>query len=172
VEKAISAIRAVVKSAKAQAASAAPLYLIIPPSATVMRTTIMPKLRAGGDGTQTFVVEGLGLAGSPFDADEQMQWSDLRVSTMDTNMKTYFDHIKELFDDLKNLKSWMRMRIHFGQLELLQFRKEFKMGYSWSNFVKMMHESRTKGLFEKRQALICRVRMAADANKLIVSAMP
>lgn len=58
----------------------------------------------------------------------------------------YYKSVKTRMGELRTLKSWMRMRIHFGCLELSRYNTAIlNPGMAYEDFRKMMMNNRSRG---------------------------
>jgi hypothetical protein len=150
-QNAIEEVKKAIRCAKADAAGLAPLFLVEPPSLASIRSTVIPIFKENGYDPQHPVIQKVILSGSKLSAKDTIAWDEERLKLGKTNKSLFLEHLKRSFEEFGDLQSNMRMRVHFGHVELLLYRKDFKdKSYSVQKFMKMMLETRTKAQLEKK----------------------
>ena len=148
---AIKGIRQAIENAKARVITASPLYIVVPPTVGAMRPIILPifpKNRFSGRSQPT--VTRFELSGSPLTRNELTKWRSERDAILHSNLEIFRKHLVQNIADLSPLRSWMRMRVHFGRLHLIQYRKDLSESkYSFESLAQMMKDPRTAGHFNK-----------------------
>jgi hypothetical protein len=141
---AIKGIRQAYQDAKAQAISASPLYIIVPPTASAMRSIVRLKTLEYQSGHYRNVATSIELVGEPLSASETLKWEATRRKMIDDNFNTFRDHLIKRTLPLADLKGWMRMRVHLGHINLREYPLEFRDSnkYSFDMFTNMMKKSR------------------------------
>lgn len=149
--KVTAGIRTAIRDAKARNGTTVKALFVHPPSATVKRSKVALTFGNTALGNRDPRVTGMKLGGEPLSSNDAILWEAQRLLLLRQNNVNMFRLIKEVTTNLRNLKSSMRMRVHFGHLELLQYRKSFvDNAYMYDSFIRMFDDERTKGQFEKR----------------------
>jgi hypothetical protein len=126
------------------------LYMIDPPSSIAMREHVSARLKEGGNENK-LVVRRVRLVGSCLYGSMIPAWEAKRAQLLEANEKRLQQHLKFTFKNICSLQSSMRMRLHFGYIELKDYRKDLaEIGLTYDAFAKMMTEKRTVANLEKR----------------------
>lgn len=153
VADAIRGIKVLQRNAQAQVISASPEYIIVPPTPSAMRSIVQPKVTEKRENSVNPVVTSIELAGDRLSADEMSEWeSHLRQINKD-NYKTFREHLINRTLPLGDLRGWMRMRVHFGHVNLSQYQEAFANGkYTFELFADMMKKARVAagGTFDRK----------------------
>lgn len=150
---AMEAIKAKYLDAQAQVILATPLYIVVPPTTEGIRTIVRPGKAEDREGSSNSVITSITLAGEQLSAAEKLKWESTRRQMHEENFKTFRTHLSQRLRQLKNLRSWMRMRVQFGHVHLSQYHKDFYNGtFSFEMFSNMMKKSRvaTGGTFDRK----------------------
>ncbi|TAQ89442.1 hypothetical protein B7494_g2207 [Chlorociboria aeruginascens] len=152
VQAAIKHLRQTIYDTKAQAIFEAPLFLLDPPTKGAMRTIVQPIFPYGTTFADRPRVVGFKLAGERLDLAASTHWADTqRPALIKSNLKRMEDHLRKNLANLQNIRGWMRMRVHFGHLNLIEYMTSFgQMESSFDSFHDMMNRTRTRGQFDKR----------------------
>jgi hypothetical protein len=166
--KAITAIRQDVMDAKARRLSATPLYIIAPPSPQAMRPLVRPVKYQN----KLNIIE---LRGEELSTNEREEWSRHRTVLLKENTDSFTIHLVKHLHALAPLKQRMRMRVHFGHLNLRQWPKSFTQGSSFSGFAEVLGDPRAqasaifnKGLLDAETGKVVGRRLA-DTPELFSS---
>jgi hypothetical protein len=149
VQNGLDGVKSKVRQAKAAASGLRPLYIVEPPT---MSSRVSPKFKPSKTVKQP-VVEKILLEGFEPTEDECIKWEYRRNLILQSNEKMFKEHMEKTFAELRELTSGQRMRVHFGQMHLTVYRKNFDASYMFEDFSKMMKETRTKAYLEKRYAI-------------------
>ena len=149
VQRAISSIRVTIRDIKAQTASSSPLYIVEPPTLCQGSKVTFGFSPAENGGSEPMLTSMTFNPSCPTEQEATM-WNIRKAEYHEENRQRYLNHFKKAIDELQALKSWMRMRVHFGQVQLLQYHKISKdSAYTYGQLVEMMRQPRTMGKFEK-----------------------
>ncbi|RFU35360.1 hypothetical protein B7463_g1011, partial [Scytalidium lignicola] len=154
IQDAIQAINLEVRNAKTRAISALPVYIIVPPTESAIRTIISPIFSSQEDHQIRGTIVGFNLCGAELTQQNLIKWRmNVRPGILRANRQRVQQHLIKTALGLSVYRGWMRMRVHFGHLNLKQYRKDFtESTYSFKDFAKMMKEPRTTGTFERRMS--------------------
>lgn len=109
----IEGIKLLYLDAKAQAISASPLYIIVPPTADAMRRTVRPKTTEERPNTLVPLITGIGLAGGRLSAAEKVEWESTSHQMIEENNRSFRAHVIKGLLKLADLRGWMRSRNYF-----------------------------------------------------------
>jgi hypothetical protein len=135
--EAINAIRQDLLDAKARKVSAAPLYIVVPPSAQAMRTIVRPVKYQN----KLNMIEP---AGKELSDTEKERWSRHRDKLLLENTNSFTSHIIKHLTVLAPLKQWMQMRVHFGHLNLRTWPRDFTSGGSFTKLHIVLNDPRAQ----------------------------
>jgi len=143
----------------ARAIVASPLFIVEVPNVCISRSSVLPRYegqitRPIENGTKYPDLIGFKLSDTKYSPWELAKWKEDRVLAVNKNRQVFQDRFFKYMDDLSHYKGWLRMRVHFGHLELKHYRQAFvdsENGFSFNEFTKMLAKSRTSGVFNKRQ---------------------
>lgn len=153
VADAIQGIKVLQRHAQAQVISASPEYIIVPPTPDAMRSIVRPGAWGDREHCANRVVERIELAGDPFSLAEKMEWQYHRHQMNEENYEKFRKHLIDRTIPLGDLMGWMRMRVHFGHVNLSQYQDAFAAGmYTFDLFCDMMKKNRvaTGGTFDRK----------------------
>ena len=115
-----------------------------------MRAVVSPQFKINGAANRQSEIEKVVLSGPLLGKDELISWESEKLSITAANQVRFSKHFQKALDELSVLMTHMRMRVHFGLIELSLYRKDFRNSdYSFKRFSDMMAESRTKATFRK-----------------------
>ncbi|KAG9239466.1 hypothetical protein BJ875DRAFT_479369 [Amylocarpus encephaloides] len=159
----INAIRQEFQDAKARQIAVTPMYLLVPPSVTVMRKSVVP-IRYQ-DGLTMFEFDGERLPN-----EELEDYKLHRNALANGNIEKISKHIMKHLLALAPIKTWLRMRVYFGHLNLGEYPSSFRRGEcGLSQFQGLLDNPRTQAsaLFDKKipKAMTALSLMVAVANK-------
>jgi hypothetical protein len=149
VDAAQQGIRRAIDSAKAQAISALPMYIISIPTASAMRSVVRARILEH----EPRKASEFELAGARFSEQQKAVWKANRPSRAQANLINFEKHLSTSMKALEARTDWMRMRVHFGHIVLTQVPKTFgEPGQPFETFIKMMAYSRVAagGKFNKK----------------------
>lgn len=156
IAKAIKNIRGAIGNARAKA-TLVKKYFIDPPTASSMRAFIGPKtittkteMVDGVEKTTNTHFNGTQLVGNKLSEKEANDWRKQHTQNRDDYVRDFEGLLTRSLMELKDLKEWMRMRVHFGHLVLTNFPSKY-VAYQMSlnEFTKMMGHSRTRGAIDR-----------------------
>ncbi|KAG4025584.1 hypothetical protein MFRU_054g00130 [Monilinia fructicola] len=145
----IKGIREAVECAHARAIMAATVYVVVPPRYSINSTLLVALSDSfpRSDGEKHVY----NIRFSKYSSDDELRNQNISCSSkMEASFKEFRANLSKSLNELKHLKDWMRMRIHFGELHLTHWRTDLTDGkQSFEDFTKMMKRARTRGIFEK-----------------------
>lgn len=150
---AIGAVKVKILDAEAQVILATPVYIVVPPTVEGIRTIVLPCSAEDRVGFATSVITSIALAGEQLSAAEKEKYKSIRDEMNAENYTTFRTHLFSCLRQLKDLRSWMRMRVQLGHVHLSEYHKEFYNGtFSFEMFAHMMKKSRvaTGGSFDRK----------------------
>ena len=150
---AINGIKLRYLDAQAQIVSASPFYVIVPPTTAAIRPIVQPEKVVEHTGSTNALIKSFKLTGQRLSPDAQLEWEAKRQQMSDENSKAFRSHLFRRVFELKDLRSWMRMRVQFGHVILSQYQNNFLHGkYSFDMFADMMKKSRvvSGGTFDRK----------------------
>ncbi|KAF4634051.1 hypothetical protein G7Y89_g4051 [Cudoniella acicularis] len=137
VTEAIVAIRQSYHNAKARKISASPLFIMVPPTTAAIQSVVRPKKNEG--------VVTLELTGGRLSTPGQRDWESKRALMLEQNQKKFRDHLVDRLLAVATMKGWMRMRVHFGHLNLTKYPPEFAKGEcNFQGFLKVLDNPRAQ----------------------------
>lgn len=156
IAKAIKNIRGAIGNARAKA-TLAKKYFIVPPTANGMRALIGPKtittkteMVDDAEKTTNSQCNGIQLVGSKLSEKETKDWRKEHTRNRENYVRDFEGLLTRSLTELKDLKEWMRMRVHFGHLVLTNFPSKYTTcQMSLKEFTQMMGHSRTRGEIDR-----------------------
>ena len=146
---ALDGIKSMVRQAKATASGQRPLYIVEPPT---MSSRVSPKFKPSPTVKQP-VVEKIVVGRLEPTKHERIKWEYWRKVILQSNEQMFKEHMEKALVGLREITTGQRMRVHFGQMHLTLYRKDFGADYLFEDFSKMMKENRTGAYLEKRYAI-------------------
>ncbi|KAH6678525.1 hypothetical protein B0J14DRAFT_559656 [Halenospora varia] len=143
---AVSAIRRAYEHAKARKISASPLFIVTPPSISVMKSRVKPNKT--DEGLVTMELTGRSLTQT-----QLRNWGTRRKSLLEADLKRFKEHLVSHLLALAPMKGRMRMRVHFGHYNMSRYPQEFADGdCDFDGFVKVLGNPRAQAtaLFDKK----------------------
>lgn len=138
IKAAIKGIRQAHQDAKSQAIFAIPKYIVLVPTTDAIREKVTYKSVKKGEGSYPMIT-GLQLSGPQLSGTDKKKWAETYETTYQEKFDDVKGHLKKSLGRLRNTKDWMRMRVHFGQVNLQKYKEDFyNDGYSFSKFCEMM----------------------------------
>lgn len=171
ITEAINGIRQVVEHYLAKEKRGEPLHIVVPPTATGIRTivsytwispTILVDLAARAGHSENVrpqwkrirTMHGLKLDGEELPGHERRMWDPKHQELLNINSRRFKDHLTENLMLLAPDKDSMQMRVHFGRIALEEWRKKFKKNLcGFEEFAEMMQDSKMETIFEKEYVL-------------------
>jgi hypothetical protein len=153
VANAMEAIKVKYLDAQAEVILATPVYIVVPPTSEGIRSIVRPGSAEYREGSSTTVVTSFVLAGERLSAAEKSKWEVTRDQMNVENYQRFRTHLFACLYKLKDLRTWMRMRIQIGRVHLTEYHQEFYNGkFSFEMFTNMMKKSRvvTGGTFDRK----------------------
>jgi hypothetical protein len=150
--EAIAGIRSAIYHANAEAIAAKPLCLIELPSNSEMRSRVTPIFSQHiSVGHQARILKVI-FTGERISTAESAAREFIRDKAEIERRFIFASYVKTSIASLIPLRSGMRMRIHFGHLEIKTYQKNFVQGsgIGFEDFCAMMGAARTRFLVEKR----------------------
>ncbi|KAI1008014.1 hypothetical protein K3495_g227 [Podosphaera aphanis] len=150
-EDAVKGIRDVIEHAKAARITASPLHIVHPPNSVVMRKLIKPKVVE----KNPLKAAKIELEGEELSRKEKLEWEASRNGKLSFNSQLLRNHLSGKLLIYAPVKNWMRLRVHFGNININQYTNEFATtGSSWSSFVVMVKNPRFSAFIDRKLALI------------------
>ena len=150
---AIQGIKQRYLDAQAQIISTSPLYIVVPPSTEAIRSIVQPRIIDDTTASANALIKTFQLTGERLTPAALAEWDSLRQKMSDDIYKTFRTHLFRRVLELRDLRSWMRMRVQFGHINLSQYQNDFLNGkYSFIKFADMMKKSRVAsgGIFDRK----------------------
>ena len=111
ISAAIKGIKQALRHATANAHYATPLYIVIPPTAAAMKSTVSTKsTKPGSDVTSNPVITGVELSGTPFSEAERKEWNVQREKSYNEDFRRLKQHLVCNLFRLAPLMEWMRSK--------------------------------------------------------------
>jgi len=150
----ISSIRSAIEDARVKEMRARPVYIVVPPTASGMRSVVRPMkitremvdimARAFTSDHKpimrvVFKAMDLRLEGQKLLENEKLEWTPKRDKMVQSNLKKFEEHLMENLMILASVKGLMRMRVHFGHVAFKEYTKTFSKGkLSFEGFQEMV----------------------------------
>jgi hypothetical protein len=131
VMKALEDIRRYYKSAKARQLSAEPYYIVTPPTASGMRSILIPKTYREG-------LTMIQLSGDKLSTKKKLDWKAKREKMIEENNMMFHYNLSKRVLALTPHREWMRMRVHFGHLNLPLYPEDFLQGGSFQRYKEVL----------------------------------
>ncbi|RDL42028.1 uncharacterized protein BP5553_02007 [Venustampulla echinocandica] len=146
VSEAIKGIRQAYQNVKARSLSVTPLFIVVSPARETMRQIVRPTRYREG----LTIIE---LAGDKLSGWDLLNWESTREAREEENYTKVHNHLAKHLLALAPLKGWMRMRVHFGHLNLTQYPKAFGQSQcSFEKFLEILENPRVQAAakFDKK----------------------
>ncbi|CAG8982766.1 hypothetical protein HYALB_00001047 [Hymenoscyphus albidus] len=133
---ALDAVRQDYANAKARIRTAAPVYIMVPPSFHAIRSFLKPVTYEPG-------LTMIELYGQPYVGQNIAVWNRERTSMVNSGKENIKNHLAKHIQAMAVMKGWMRMRVHFGHLNFTSFPKEFLQGRcDFKGFIELLENPR------------------------------
>ena len=97
---------------------------------------------------------GTQLVGNKLSEKEANDWRKQHTQNRDDYVRDFEGLLTRSLMELKDLKEWMRMRVHFGHLVLTNFPTKYAASQmSLNEFTKMMGHPRTRGEIDREYVI-------------------
>lgn len=139
VQQALAAVSAAVTEALIQSHSEDPFNIVLPPSPGRMKQAVTPLLREVAGPDKQGVIYKVLLAGDELSEAERRSWALTRIKVAAEQEELLVRSIRSVLGKLRFVTTSVRLRVHFGFLEITTYRKDFKgLAYSYDMFSRML----------------------------------